>query len=159
LTLFGAACAGTNKPDMSLTPPTPDPRVGLKAGWFNAQEAAWNIELVSNTPPSPAVINHAKPGDFALMDSEIAFYGIYAIQGNFSGYQVWDVSDPKHPKLHTAWVCPGSQSDVSVYGHLMFVSNESTNSRNDCGTQGVMDTVSHERARGIRIYDITDITH
>src|SRR5260370_10220004 len=41
----------------------------------------------------------------------------------------------------------------------MFVSGESTNGRNDCGTQGVPDTVSKERLRGIRIFDITDIAH
>ena len=156
---LGAAACATNKPDMSLSPPKPDPRVGLKAGWFNAGEASWNLAMVSTTPPSQAFLNAKVPGDFALINSDLAFYGSYVIQGNFSGYQVWDVSDVAHPKLHTAWVCPGSQSDVSVYGHLMFVSNESTNSRGDCGTQGVKDTVSAERARGVRIYDITDITH
>ena len=31
--------------------------------------------------------------------------------------------------------------------------------RVDCGEQGVEDTVSHERARGIRIFDISDIAH
>ena len=158
LALAAAACA-TNRTDMSLSPPKPDPRIGLKAGWFNAGEAYWNLAMVSTTPPSPAFLNAKVPGDFALINSDLAFYGTYVIQGNFSGYQVWDVSDVAHPKLHTAWVCPGSQSDVSVYGHLMFVSNESTNSRGDCGSQGVKDTVSAERARGIRIYDITDITH
>jgi len=56
-------------------------------------------------------------------------------------------------------VCPGSQSDVSVYRKLLFVSGEALNGRTDCGTQGVGDTVSHERLRGIRIFDITDIAN
>ncbi len=72
---------------------------------------------------------------------------------------MWDISEPSHPTLHTAYVCPGSQSDVSVHPNLMFVSGEATNGRIDCGTQGVPDTVSHERLRGIRIFDITDIAH
>jgi hypothetical protein len=33
------------------------------------------------------------------------------------------------------------------------------NGRTDCGTQGVPDTVSQDRLRGIRIFDITDIAH
>ena len=156
--LFAAACA-TAKPEMSTAAPSPDPRIGLKAGWFDAGEAAWNLRLVSNTPPSEKFIDRAKPGDFGLINSDVAFSGQYAIQGNFSGYQVWDVADPAHPRLYTAYVCPGSQSDVSVFGHLMFVSGEAMNGRLDCGTQGVADTVSHERARGIRLYDITDIAH
>ena len=85
--------------------------------------------------------------------------GPYVFQGNWSGYQVWDISNPAKPTLRTAYVCPGSQSDVTVYHNLLFVSSEATNARVDCGMQGVPDTVSKERARGIRIFDISDIGH
>jgi hypothetical protein len=153
-----AACA-TSKLDMSTSAPSPDPRVGLRAGWMNAAEAAWNLRVVSRTPPSASFINRSTPGDFTLINSDISFVGHYVIQGNFSGYQVWDIANPSHPTLHTAYVCPGSQSDVSVYRRLMFVSGEALNGRTDCGTQGVTDTVSHDRLRGIRIFDITDIAH
>jgi hypothetical protein len=146
-------------PGMSASPPTPDPRIGLRAGWMNAGEASWNLEVVSKTPPSEKFINLSTPGDRRLLNSDIAFFRNYAIEGNFSGYQVWDISNPRKPRLHTAYVCPGSQSDVSVYRNLMFVSSEATNARLDCGMQGVMDTVSKERARGIRIFDITDIAN
>ena len=46
-----------------------------------------------------------------------------------------------------------------MYKNLLFVSAEATNGRLDCGMQGVEDTVSHERARGIRIFTIDDIQH
>src|SRR3989449_4304790 len=62
-------------------------------------------------------------------------------------------------RSHKAFVCPGSQSDVSVYRQLLFVSGEALNGRTDCGTQGVRDTVSHDRLRGIRIFDVTDIAN
>jgi hypothetical protein len=146
-------------PDMSMTAPSPDPRVGQRAGWFNAQEASWNLGVVSKTRPSAAFINESTPGDRRLVNSDLAFTGTYAIQGNYSGYQVWDISDVKHPTLATAYVCPGSQSDVSVYQNLMFVSGESTTGRLDCGMQGVADTVSSARLRGIRIFDVTDMAH
>jgi hypothetical protein len=126
---------------------------------MNAAEASWNLRVVSRTPPSAQFINQSTPGEFRLINSDLAFVGHYAIQGNFSGYQVWDIAQPSHPTLYTAYVCPAAQSDVSVYRNLMFVSGESTNGRNDCGTQGVPDTVSKERLRGIRIFDITDIAH
>jgi hypothetical protein len=54
-------------------------------------------------------------------------------------------------------LCPGTQSDVTVHGNLLFESSESLNARNDCGAQGVTDTVSAERLRGIRIYDVSDL--
>ncbi len=155
LTAANARAQGSH----STTPPSPDPRVGLRAGRANAGEAAWNLRLISNTPPSADFVNPAVPGELSHISSDISFVGPYAIQGNFSGYQVWDISRPRHPVLHTAYVCPGSQSDVSVFRNLMFVSGEATNGRTDCGTQGVADTVSHDRLRGIRIFDITDIAH
>src|SRR5690349_16181445 len=157
--LAAAACATTAKLDMSTTVPSPDPRVGLRAGWFDAATSAWNMRLVSSTPPSEQFINKAAPGDFAFINSDLSIVGPYVIQGNFSGLQVWDISDPKHPRLHRAFVCPGSQTDVSVYRNLLFVSGEALNGRTDCGTQGVSDTVSHDRLRGIRIFDITDIAN
>ena len=162
---FASACATSSSspssmsPSMSTMAPSPDPRVGQRAGWFNAQEASWNLGVVSKTKPSAGFINESTPGDRRLVNSDLAFTGKYAIQGNYSGYQVWDISDVKHPTLATAYVCPGSQSDVSVYQNLMFVSGEATTGRLDCGMQGVADTVSSARLRGIRIFDVTDMTH
>jgi hypothetical protein len=146
-------------PDMSTSAPSPDRRLGLSPGWFNAGQASWNMHLVSTTQPTPSFINRNDVGDSKYWNSDLAFTRNYVIQGNFSGYQVWDVSNPAKPVLHSSYVCPGTQSDVSVHGNLLFESSESLNGRTDCGGQGVQDTVSKERLRGIRIYDIADMAH
>ncbi len=153
-----AACA-TSRHDVSTKPPSPDPRVGLRAGWMDAGDAAWNLRLVSATPPPEPLIDPGNPGDERFTNSDLAFRGNHVVQGNYSGYQIWDVSTPSHPVLVTAYVCPGSQNDVSVYGNLLFASGEAPSGRIDCGTQGVPDSVSPERLRGIRIFDISDIAH
>jgi hypothetical protein len=158
LLVLGCASHQTGAPATAAAP-SPDPRVGLKAGWFNAQEAIWNLSIVSKTPPSDKFIDRNDPGADRLVNSDLAFLGSYVFQGNYSGYQVWDITNPKAPTLATSVICPGSQSDQTVYGHLLFVSAEAVNGRNDCGEEGVEDTVSHERARGIRIFDISDIAH
>ena len=128
--------------------PLPDPRVGLRPGAMDAAEAIWNLRVVSKTPP---------PDKFTEVNSDISFTGPYAIQGNFNGYQVWDISNPGRPMLKTAYLCPASQSDVSVYRNLLFVSGEGLGGRLDCGIQGVPDTVSPDRLRGLRIFDISDM--
>src|SRR5689334_13524183 len=153
----GVALSGA--PDMSTTPPSPDPRVGLSGGWFNAGTAIWNLQPVSMTRPSKDFINESTPGDRRLVNSDLAFMGHYVFQGNYSGWQMWDIANPAKPTLTTSFVCPGSQSDVSVYHTLLFVSAEATNGRVDCGMQGVPDTVSRERARGIRVIDMADPSH
>ncbi len=156
-TAAAPAASGARTPMLSAAPPSPDPRIGLKAGWFDAGEAIWNLRLVSATKPSKDFMNPSTPGDARLKNSDLAFIGTYAIQGNYSGYQIYDIANPRSPSLVTSYVCPGSQSDVSVYRNLMFVSHEANTGRLDCGLGGVPDTVSKDRARGVRIYDITDI--
>jgi len=98
-------------------------------------------------------------GDFAFLNGDLAFKGNLAFQGGFNGFQVWDISNPKSPTLRTSFVCPGGQGDPSIYKNLLFFSVEETRGRLDCGTQGVSDTVSAERFRGVRIFDISDLDH
>ncbi len=140
------------RPDAGLAQQTmvfDDPRVGLGAGLFDAEEAIWNLRMVTTKPPSENFIG--------VTNSDLAFKGNYVFQGNYNGVQIWDVADPTDPILAKEYVCPASQSDVSVYENLLFVSGEGLGGRLDCGTQGVQESVSADRLRGIRIFDITDV--
>ena len=78
--------------------------------------------------------------------------------GSFNGFNTYDIETPKKPRLMASVVCPGGQGDMSVHGNLLFMSVEQTRGRVDCGTQGVTETASAERFRGIRIFDISDIS-
>jgi hypothetical protein len=134
-----------------MIPPRPDPRVGLAAGRWDAGQAAWNMRMISTTPPSEA--------SAGAVHSDLAFSGKYAIQGSYNGFEIWDISNPSKPVLANAYTCPASQNDVSVYKNLLFMSSEATNSRQDCQFGGVPQPVSENRVRGIRIFDIADIAH
>ena len=138
-------------PVVSAIAPSPDPRVGLSPGYWDAGQAAWNLELVSTTPPSEKFLG--------VTNSDLAFTGKYTIQGNYNGFQVFDISDPAKPVPVLTYLCPASQSDVSVYRNLLFVSGEGQTGRVDCGIQGVPEPVSKDRLRGIRIFDISDIAN
>ena len=93
-----------------------------------------------------------------MTSSDLAFTGRYAIQGNYNGFQIFDISNPSKPTLALTYLCPASQSDVSVYKHLLFVSGEGQTGRLDCGIQGVPEPVSKDRLRGIRIFDISKMS-
>src|SRR5256885_16296057 len=80
--------------------PSPDPRVGLKAGVTDAGQAIWNLKLLSAIPPSEKF----KQG----INSDIAFRGNDVIQGNFNGYQIWDISNPSRPMLTIGNFCPAA---------------------------------------------------
>src|SRR5919198_3977257 len=146
-----AACASSGGGNRSTVAPTPDPRVGLKPGLKDAGQATWNLKLVNNTPPSEKFVGST--------NSDLSFYKNYVIQGNYNGFEVWDITTPAHPALKVGYYCPASQSDVSVFRNLLFVSGEGTGGRLDCAGTGVHDSVSHDRLRGIRIFDISDIAN
>ena len=132
-----------------LVAPSPDPRVGLKAGLQDAGEAIWNMRKISSTQ---------SPQGFAgITNSDLGFSGTNVIQGNYNGFEIWDISNPRAPRIRVAKICPASQSDVSVYKHLLFVSAEAPTARLDCGKDAPRETVSRDRVRGLRIFDITNI--
>ncbi|HEX6925208.1 MAG TPA: hypothetical protein VF167_07240 [Longimicrobiaceae bacterium] len=144
----GAAAGGPAAASPAASPGS-DPRVGLGAGLLDAEEAIWNLRKLASVPP---------PRDFVgVTNSDLAFKDNYVFQGNYNGFQIWDISDRANPQLVTGFVCPASQSDVSVYQNLLFVSGEGLSGRLDCGTQGVEAAASPDRLRGLRIFDISDI--
>ena len=180
---------------------TKDPRYTLKAGMYNAGEAKLGMKhLLFVQKPGPFRLDATSPDDpqvdktltllgvgdkskmpkelkpviaqLAYANSDLAFQGNHLFQGNFYGISIYDIAAPAKTKLLTTLVCPGGQGDVSVYGHLLFMSVEMPNGRLDCGVQGFPPNpppaAGHEkerrppaaqkdRFRGVRIFDISDI--
>lgn len=94
--------------------------------------------------------------DFA--NTDMAFFDDIMVAGNYHGFNIYKLGDDGVPNLMSSVVCPGGQGDVSVYENLLIMSVEQTRGRVDCGLQGVEGDVSEERFRGLRIFDISDLT-
>src|SRR5579872_4469084 len=138
-----------------------DPRIGLKPGLYDAGEAIFGLQKIASLqkppgfapdpnapepPPPPAPPANAPAGGRAgrgptintcTVNSDLAFIGNHLFVGNYYGINFYDIDNPTQIKLGTSLVCPGGQGDVSVYGHLLFMSAEAMNGRLDCGTQGI----------------------
>jgi len=168
-------------------PPDPqDPRIGLKGGLRDAGTAAKHMELLANLPkpegffdpaapagapvaperapgekpappPAPGTPPPPTPPGSGFTNSDLAFFDTHVVVGNYHGFNTYDIENARKPRLIASVVCPGGQGDVSVWGTLLFMSVEQTRGRLDCGLQGVQETVSAERFRGVRIFDISDI--
>jgi hypothetical protein len=134
-----------------------DPRIGLGAGWMDAEEASWNMTHLSLTPRPENFQDPDEPrtgGDYT--NSDLAFQDGLVYVGNYNGFNVYDVTDPGNPQLVVSLECPGSQGDISVWGHLVFLSNQQPRGRLDCGDEGIEEVVSDERFRGVRIFDMSE---
>lgn len=149
-----------------------DPREGLAAGLYDAGEAAEGMELVHFLPSpdgfnDPAAITRASMfaegaepqyGFLALANTDLAFADGKVFMGSYHGYNVYDITG-ETPEHIASVVCPGGQGDVSVHGDLLFMSVEQNRGRLDCGTEGADGDVNEERFRGIRIFDISDLSN
>ena len=165
-----------------------DPRAGLAPGLFNAEEAILNLELVVSQRKPPGFYdpnNPAARGAAALKNevdeedklkttqksanalrypmlsfsnTDMAFSDDLLVTGSYHGFNMYQLQDSGIPNLVSSVVCPGGQGDVSIVGDLLIMSVEQTRGRLDCGLQGVSEDISDERFRGIRIFDISDIT-
>ena len=134
-----------------------DPRIGLGAGWLDAESAISGLELLAAIPRPDGFFNPSTPADGRFNNTDLSFGNDLLIQGNYNGFQIFDISNPADPTLRLSVVCPGGQGDVSIFGNLVVMSAQETRGRLDCGIEGVADSVSTERMRGVRIFDISDL--
>jgi hypothetical protein len=136
------------------TPPEPPP---APEGAKEAERDNDTTPANTNVQPGTAATPPAPNMQIVFANSDLAFSGDLMFVGNFHGFTIYDIENGAKPRLLSSVVCPGGQGDVSIYRNLLIMSVEQTRGRIDCGTGGVTDTVSPERFRGIRIFDITDL--
>ena len=94
----------------------------------------------------------------SFSNTDMAFSGDVMVAGSYHGFNVYKLKEDGIPELFSSVVCPGGQGDVSIVGDLLIMSVEQTRGRVDCGLQGVSEDVSPVRFRGIRIFDISDLS-
>lgn len=94
----------------------------------------------------------------SFANTDMAFSGNLLAVGNYHGFNLYRLNPQGIPTLASSVICPGGQGDVSIVGNLLIMSVEQRRGRVDCGLQGVSEDVSPQRFRGIRIFDIRDVT-
>ncbi len=94
----------------------------------------------------------------SFANTDMAFAGDVLVAGSYHGFNVYRLQDDGVPALMSSIVCPGGQGDVSIVGNLLIMSVEETRGRVDCGLEGISEDISADRFRGIRIFDISDLT-
>ena len=121
-----------------------------------AAAAIPGVDEIVSSPNLRQVANLPRTGAFAdSANSDLAFQGKYAFTGNYNGFAVYDIGNPRKPKLVSQVLCPGSQNDISVYGNLLFLSTDSSRSDDSCASaaQPATEKASWE---GMKIFDISD---
>lgn len=148
--------AALPKPPGFFDPANPAgyPPVKAKKGDAASKEPVFNPDGQSNegtewSERSPLL---------SFAQTDMAFSGDKLFVGNYHGFNIYQLDAAGLPRQIASVVCPGGQGDVSVIGNLLIMSVEQQRGRVDCGSQGNEGDVSKDRFRGIRIFDISDIT-
>ena len=103
-----------------------------------------SVRLLANAP-KPQVIN-----------SDLAFWGTVAYQGNYDGFRVIDVSKPSAPVVLSDFHCHGPQNDVSVWENLLFLSVDKPQTTPGCDSVDDPDPTEPNAFEGIRIFDVSN---
>ena len=161
-----------------------DPRAGLMAGLYTAEEAISNMELIASLrkpagffdPKNPAMRKAVDPDDedevksieeasregrspmLSFSNTDMAFKDNVMVAGSYHGFNIYELAENGIPSLVSSVICPGGQGDVSIVENLLIMSVQDTRGRVDCGLQGAGSEPTPERFRGIRIFDISDLT-
>lgn len=92
------------------------------------------------------------PDGERVVNSDIAFQGRLAFQGNYNGFRVINISAPGNPRLIAQPECNGDQGDIVVWDDILV---RSWNSKKDeermCGG-----TIVPAGFEGVHIWDISD---
>lgn len=92
--------------------------------------------------------------DSGAVNSDLAFWGDLAYQGYYRGVQIFDVSSPAAPVRIADFKCNGPQNDPVVWGNLLFLGVDRTQTGPNCGST---DTAAHDDPNGwegVRIIDV-----
>ncbi|MFC3101337.1 DUF305 domain-containing protein [Altererythrobacter lauratis] len=145
--------------------PAEEPAEVAEGAADHADYAHHAAHMAAAGPAAPETAEDAPEPRFAersgllsFANTDMAFAGDLMVAGSYHGFNAYRLGTDGVPQLISSVVCPGGQGDVSIAGNLLIMSVEETRGRVDCGLQGVRERVSAERFRGLRIFDISDIT-
>jgi len=121
----------------------------------SGETASSKMTLLANLPKSGPL------SGTSAYNSDLAFWGNYAIQGNYNGFQVVDIRQPREPQIVGQVDCPGSQNDVSAWRNLVVTSTDSIRTDDSCASRSVTGATARGMSKeqqqglweGIRVWD------
>ena len=106
-----------------------------------------NMKQVAQLPPTAPLVDG--------VGTDLAFQGRYAFVGNYLGFTIYDIKQPKRTKIVSQVLCPGGQNDISVTGNLLFLSTDARRSNDSCASTDQNDGAK-PYWEGIKIFDISN---
>jgi hypothetical protein len=133
---------------------------GVLVLWLLAVPAGAGADHATrpHTPNMHALGHSPQAGSFLVPDgqrtvnSDLAFWGSFAYNGNYDGFRIIDITEPGDPQLVSWTHCTGDQGDIVVWQHLVVrARNSKRTTARDC--DGTTVPAGWE---GVHIFDASD---
>ena len=126
---------------------------GVPAGaTHNADRHSPNMAMLFTSPNGRNTTN-----------SDMAFWGKYAYQGDYGGLRIFDITNPAAPVLVGNLACGAGQNDVNVWDRdgngtadIAFMSVDRTMTNNTCPGTAAGDHAEPTGWEGLRVVDISN---
>lgn len=105
--------------------------------------------------PNMKLVRALGPSAEGVVQSDLAFWGNYAVAGNYQGFRIIDISKPSKATVVGEMFCNGAQGDVSIWKNLVFQSVDAPQSHEGCDSTNVT-AAEPGMFEGIRVFDISD---
>ena len=126
----------------ALADPTDPPGPGAGQDQHSA-----NMRLLASLPKT------------GTTNSDLAFWGTTAYQGNYNGFRVIDISRPGRPSVLADVDCGSGQGDVTVWRNILVRSVDYPMTERSCAGERSPDPTLPGQFEGVQIFDVSDPGH
>jgi hypothetical protein len=120
-------------------PPDSSPPPGA-----GADQHSQNMKLLASLPRT------------GTTNSDIAFWGHTAYQGNYNGFRVIDISEPEQPNVLADVDCGSGQGDVTVWQNILVRSVDYPMTERSCAGERSPDPTKPGQFEGVQIFDVSN---
>ena len=109
-----------------------------------ADQHSQNLKLLASLPRT------------GTTNSDLAFWGQLAYQGNYNGFRVLDIADPNHPSVLADVDCGSGQGDVTVWGNVLVRSVDYPMTERSCAGERSPDPTIPGQFEGVQVFDVSN---
>lgn len=130
---------------------------GASASSPPVEEAVSSFTFTKNMHPKGFSARENTTSPFTA-NSDLAFWGKLAYQGNYDGFRIIDISSPAKPReLLDYRECAGNQGDVIIWGQILVRSwNSPAPEGATCDGEPILPGVFPGGWEGLHVFDVSD---
>jgi hypothetical protein len=129
----------------------------LPAGAAHNADQHVNMRMLFNSPNDRGTKCFTGAGNpTPCTNSDIAFWGNMAVQGDYGGFRLFDISNPASPSVISSFDCFGPQNDPVLWKNILALAVDAPLTGPACGSTPNIPANNPGGWEGVRLFDVSD---